>query len=66
MVANADGIMGKNTIGAINKVSEGEFIASFSLARIERFSKIVAKDPSQNKFFRGWVNRVLREMGRKV
>ena len=61
-----DGVMGKNSIAALNKVSENEFLANFGLARINRFSNIVAKDRSQDKFFRGWVNRVLREMGRKV
>ena len=60
-----DGVMGTNTMAAINKVSERELLAYFGLARIARFSNLVEKDRSQDKWFRGWVNRVLRELNLK-
>ena len=64
--AFADGVMGKSSISILNRVPEKEFLASFGLVRIARFSSIVAKDRSQAKFLRGWINRVLRELGLKV
>ena len=60
--AVADGVMGPDTLQRLNAVAGREFLAYLSLARIARFSNIVEKDRSQDKFFRGWVNRVLREM----
>ena len=57
-----DGIMGSKTVGAINSMSRDYFCAYFALARIARFSRICQQNPSQNKFLRGWVNRVLEEV----
>ena len=56
-----DGVMGPMTMKAIGDCPVRGLLACFSLARIARFSTIAGKDKSQDKFFRGWVNRVLRE-----
>ncbi|MDE0211187.1 MAG: hypothetical protein OXJ64_15050 [Boseongicola sp.] len=59
----ADGILGGQTLAALNTSNPDLFVAHFSLARIARFCGIVAKNPKQIKFLRGWVNRVLEEVG---
>lgn len=57
-----DGKMGPNTLKFINSADAEKFAMAFALARIARFSRIVQKNKSQGKFFRGWCNRVLREL----
>ena len=59
--ATVDGSFGPNTVKAVNAVEEELFVLRFSMARIARFSRIVAKNRSQGKFLRGWINRVLHE-----
>lgn len=56
----ADGIIGANTLRAINSVDERLFIAEFKLAKIGRYCDIVGKNASQLKYLRGWVLRALR------
>jgi len=61
----ADGKVGPKTLAALEnfRVSpDGAFVALFGLARIDRFSRLVAKRPANRKFLRGWVNRVLHEL----
>ena len=60
--ASVDGIMGPETLMALQNEIPETFVLRFSLARIARYSAIVLDDPSQIKFLRGWVNRVLREI----
>ena len=36
-------------------------VANLKLGRIRFYSDIVARNPSQIKFYRGWINRVLEE-----
>lgn len=63
-----DGHLGPVTLDALQKlntdygISAREFVLGFALARIARYSAIVSKDPSQRKWLRGWINRVLREV----
>ena len=57
-----DGRFGPVTVAAVNGMAWSLFEARFTLARIARFAGIADRDPSQRKFFRGWVNRVLREV----
>ena len=64
--APADGVMGPITLKELNSIDPELFTTRFALARIARFSEIVRRDKSQEKFLRGWVNRVLREMGAQV
>ena len=59
--AKPDGQMGPKSIAAINAMNPDLFEALFALMRINRFRKIVHRDPSQRKFFFGWINRVFAE-----
>jgi len=52
-----DGIIGINTIKAINSL-DNAFLIRYKHARKEYYTYIVDKDPSQEKFIRGWINRV--------
>ena len=55
-----DGVIGPVTIQGIRRVPC--FIEGYSLLRINRYREIVNRDRSQVKFFRGWINRVYREI----
>ena len=37
------------------------FVANYKLGRIKEYNEIVRKNPSQVKFLRGWINRVLED-----
>ena len=62
--ATQDGVMGPNTIQAINGCSVDLFEARFTLARINRFRGICNRDRSrsQSAFLLGWLNRVYGEL----
>lgn len=53
-----DRIYGKQTFGALEEVDEEKFIYMFLEKRKNFFEAIVRNDPSQNRFIRGWLNRV--------
>lgn len=55
-----DGIIGNNTITAINAANERLFAAEFKLAKIGRYCDIVGKNATQLKYLRGWVLRALK------
>ena len=59
--ADDDGIIGSNTIAMINSFSEEKFIPLFTIEKIKRYRKICLNDPTQKKFFFGWVSRALGE-----
>jgi len=59
--ANADGVIGPDSIEAINKFDPNYFLASFTVAKIARYINIVKKRPTSRKFFYGWVIRALGE-----
>lgn len=52
-----DGIIGTQTIKAINKNIEG-FVTKYKAARLSFLEKIVARDESQSVFMKGWTARV--------
>lgn len=63
--ATVDGFVGRATLEKLNGLTpvppmEG-FALRFALARILRYVSICARDPSQRKFFFGWVRRALGE-----
>jgi len=49
---------GKNTFGALQEADEAQFIDVFLEKRKNFFLKIVENNPSQNKFIKGWLNRI--------
>lgn len=55
----ADGLMGTNTIKAINEQDPKTFLAMFALHKIARYVHIVEKRPDSRKYFYGWVRRTL-------
>ena len=57
-----DGIMGPNTLKAINGMDEQLFEATYALLRINRYREICNRDRSQGKFLKGWLNRVFNEL----
>jgi lysozyme family protein len=57
-----DGVVGNQTITAINSVESGRFVTNYALAKIARYAAIVNHDRSQDKFLLGWVNRALRDV----
>lgn len=53
-----DGIVGPLTISAANSIDPEHFIAQIYDARKEFLRQIVRKDPAQQKFHKGWLNRL--------
>jgi lysozyme family protein len=58
MKLKVDGIVGKNTLAAINNTDETELFHRIWLARKDFFITIVKNNPSQIKFLSGWLNRL--------
>ena len=54
----ADGIVGPKTIGAINSREPRRLFELIKNVRISHYQAIVAANPSQKIFLKGWVNRV--------
>ena len=57
-----DGVIGNESIGAINKMQPEIFLAFLTLAKIARYITIVQKRPTNQKYFYGWVRRALGEV----
>lgn len=55
-----DGIMGKNTLAAINNFKQGQWVLfdSLKVARITYLNDIVKNDPKQEVNLKGWLRRV--------
>lgn len=57
--AAADGSVGPKTIAALTDANPAEFRAHYTLVKIKRYTDIVRRDRSQNKFLLGWITRAL-------
>lgn len=44
----------------IDSLQERLFVAEYKLGRIKAYKEIVDRNPSQIKFLKGWINRVLK------
>jgi lysozyme family protein len=53
----ADGVIGPNTLAAIEAQEPRRLTNKLALARIQMAGRVVKKDPSQLKFLNGWLNR---------
>ena len=53
-----DGIVGQQTIMALNKQDPAAFFAKIKAERVAFLEGIVQRDPSQRVFLRGWLNRL--------
>ncbi len=54
----ADGMFGTITLDRINTINQEQLFNTLKLARLEFVRKIVERDPSQQKFYQGWLNRI--------
>jgi lysozyme family protein len=59
--ATVDGVMGTETINAINSLSDGWFSNRIRLEAINHYLRITDEDESQIPNFRGWVRRALNQ-----
>jgi len=57
----ADGVIGPDSLTAINAFDPEHFLAAFTVAKIARYVNIVKKRPTSRKYFYGWVIRALGE-----
>ena len=55
---DADGIIGKNTLYAINKCNEEILFNDIYNERVKFYTNIVENKPSQKMFLNGWLNRL--------
>lgn len=55
----SDGVIGKDSIAAINAFDPEYFLSAFTVAKIARYVNIVKKRPVSRKYFYGWVVRAL-------
>ena len=56
-----DGLVGKKTLGMLNELSlkdQDYMVSVIKGLQFERYVKIVEKNPTQEVFFRGWINRI--------
>ena len=53
-----DGVVGIKTLEAINKQNPNKFLEKLYLARFNFLDGIVASNPSQKRFIKGWKNRM--------
>lgn len=56
---NSDGVIGNDSLTAINAFDSDHFLAAFTVAKIARYVNIVKKRPTSQKYFYGWVRRAL-------
>ena len=57
--ANPDGAFGKDTASAINKYpDQGKLFNYIFDKRKKHYENIVASNPTQQKFYNGWMNRI--------
>ena len=54
----ADGIVGQQTITAVNRQSPSDLFARIKTARLTFLNDIVNNNPSQRVFLKGWINRL--------
>lgn len=52
-----DGILGANTLAAINTYNEGSFNKDYDRAEIAYYRAIISANPTLARYERGWINR---------
>ena len=55
---SVDGIVGPKTLAAVNARNPRELFDMIKIARFDFFEDICRKRPANNKFKRGWMNRI--------
>jgi lysozyme family protein len=54
----ADGLVGNKTLEAINAHDPKDLFHKLKSKREDKYHRIVAKNPSQKRFIKGWINRL--------
>lgn len=54
-----DGLVGQETLGKVNQWKEDDLINQYLTERIMFLGDLTRKDPSQEKFRKGWIKRVV-------
>lgn len=57
-----DGVVGPRTVAALNALSTNAFGFRYFVGKCKRYAQIVARDPTQAKFFAGWINRAVESL----
>jgi lysozyme family protein len=57
--ADADGVIGPQSIEKINSFDPDHFLSAFTVAKIARYVSIIRKRPTSKKYLYGWVCRAL-------
>ena len=55
---NPDGIVGPITLSTLNKTDPEQLHATVKKARIRYIHRLIKRDPSQQCFEKGWINRI--------
>lgn len=53
-----DGVVGANTLAALNKMPDSQFLPQYLSASANFYNTLVKNDPSQGVFLQGWLNRI--------
>lgn len=56
-----DGVVGPQTLAAVNAAEPDRLIDRLTLAKIARYIEITDRDAKQREWFRGWVKRAFKE-----
>lgn len=56
--AVSDGVIGPATLAAVAKKDPSKILVDFGNIKEAFYNGIVARDPSQSRFIKGWLNRV--------
>lgn len=54
----ADGSIGQGTLNAVSNFDAGQLIKIFSEVKANFYKELVVKNPAEQKFLHGWLNRV--------
>ncbi len=54
-----DGVIGRNTVAKINAINPDHLFNDMLQARKAFFERLARRDPSQMKFLKGWMNRLV-------
>ena len=55
----ADGIIGNQTLNAVNMLDEEKLLLRFKLSKVARYAYLANKYPKNKVFLSGWINRTL-------
>lgn len=58
LLVSADGIIGKQTLAAVNHFNEPSLMGCLVKSRTEFVRRIVERNPTQKKFLAGWLRRI--------